>query len=165
MKRQTTSAERGFTLIEILIVVFILGILAAIVMVSVSGAGQEARESVLRNELQFMRTQIAVYKASHADAPGVDANGQAVAGLAEDQLTGFTDYFGNLVARDTPKAFAPYLSQVPSNPVVGKTTIKLVSTGVSLAAAVDDTTGWLYKPETLEFCANSTDFGPTGRNW
>lgn len=155
----------GFTLVEILIVVVILGILAAIVVVSVSSLGKEAREATLRHELQFMRTQIAVYAGTHANAPGLDPATRApVPGLFEEQLTHYTDYNGNLGTNDGAHPFAPYISEMPSNPVAGKSTIKLVLSG-ALAAAVDDTTGWLYKPETLEFCANSSEYGPGDKNW
>src|ERR1700722_19709661 len=61
----------GFTLVEILIVVVVLGILASIVIPQFSNASQQARENTLKEELQYLRTQIAVYKAQHQDiAPG-----------------------------------------------------------------------------------------------
>lgn len=162
----STGQYRGFTLIELMIVVIILGILAVVVMVSVGNAGQEARETTLRNELQFMRTQVAVYAASHSDPPGIDPeSGQLATGVFEDQLTMYTDYNGRTGTKDATHTFAPYVSQIPFNPVTGKNTVKLVPSGVAMSAAVDGSTAWLYRADTLEFAANSTEYGPTGRNW
>ena len=53
--------HKGFTLIEILIVVVILGILAAIVIPQFTDASQEAAESNLRSQLQTIRSQIELY--------------------------------------------------------------------------------------------------------
>ncbi|MHC4765507.1 MAG: type IV pilin protein, partial [Planctomycetota bacterium] len=53
--------RQGFTLIEILIVVVILGILAAIVIPQFTDASQEAAASNLRSQLQTIRSQIELY--------------------------------------------------------------------------------------------------------
>lgn len=56
------NQSRGFTLIEILIVVVILGILAAIVIPQFTNAAQDANESSARSQLQTMRSQIELYR-------------------------------------------------------------------------------------------------------
>ncbi len=53
--------RRAFTLIEILIVVVILGILAAIVIPQFTDASQEAMESSLLTQLQTIRSQIELH--------------------------------------------------------------------------------------------------------
>jgi general secretion pathway protein G len=64
MNRTSTkrNQSRGFTLIEILIVVVILGILAAIVIPQFTNAAQDANESSARSQLQTMRSQIELYR-------------------------------------------------------------------------------------------------------
>ncbi len=54
-------ARHGFTLIEILIVVVILGILAAIVIPQFTDAAAEASRSNLQSQLQTIRSQIELY--------------------------------------------------------------------------------------------------------
>jgi type II secretion system protein G len=56
------STKRAFTLIEILIVVVILGILAAIVIPQFTDASQEAMLSSVKSQLQTLRSQIELYR-------------------------------------------------------------------------------------------------------
>ena len=61
--------RHGFTLIEILIVVVILGILAAIVIPQFTDAAGEANRANLQSQLQTIRSQIELYNVQHpADA-------------------------------------------------------------------------------------------------
>lgn len=67
--------NRGFTLIEILIVVVILGILAAIVIPQFTSAADEAKESSLRSQLQTVRGQIELYNVQQGAYPDFNGNG------------------------------------------------------------------------------------------
>ncbi len=58
---------RGFTLVEILVVVIILGVLAAIVIPQFTSASQDARKSSLASQLQTLRSQIQLYRIQHGD--------------------------------------------------------------------------------------------------
>ena len=60
--RRSSRKHRGFTLIEILIVVVILGILAAIVIPQFTNASQEATASSIRSQLQTLRGQIELFR-------------------------------------------------------------------------------------------------------
>src|SRR4051812_28511043 len=122
MLAQTRKNLNGFTLVEILIVVIILGILAAIVLPKFSNASQSARQNTLKDDLHFLRSQVILYKAQHRDVPpgytGGTASGAATAADFVQQMTSMTDDKGNVVAGGA-NAFGPYLSQMPANPVNG----------------------------------------------
>ena len=62
-------ARHGFTLIEILIVVVILGILAAIVIPQFTDAAAEASRSNLQSQLQTVRSQIELYNVQNPATP------------------------------------------------------------------------------------------------
>src|SRR5436190_21840661 len=89
---------RAFTLVEIMIVVLLLGIIAAIVMPQFSDASHVTREKVLKEDLRFLRNQVAVYAIQHHDrAPGYSGGSPSAAAFA-DQMTKFTDMNGNVSA-------------------------------------------------------------------
>lgn len=61
--------RRAFTLIEILIVVVILGILAAIVIPQFTDASQDAQLSSIQSQLQTVRSQIELYNVQNVVYP------------------------------------------------------------------------------------------------
>ena len=103
----------GFTLVEILIVVVILGILAAIVIPQFTNASETAKASSLISQLQTIRSQLELYQVQHnGDYPTF--------AQVWGNLTGTTDVAGNIVAGGD---FGPYLQQAPMNPFEGSTTV------------------------------------------
>jgi len=137
------KAGSGFTLIEILIVVILLGILAAIVMPQFSDASTQARESSLRSDLQRMRLQIGLYKVQHNDdLPGA---GSASFLLA---MTGQTDVAG-AVGTD----YGPYVLSVPTNPFNNLATVAEVS---GTAGVGDGATGWQFDTTSGAFQADDS---------
>ena len=67
------TVKRAFTLIEILIVVVILGILAAIVIPQFTDAAGDAEESSVQSQLQTVRGQIELYNVQIGAYPDFSA--------------------------------------------------------------------------------------------
>jgi general secretion pathway protein G len=129
------SLKKGFTLVEILIVVVILGILAAIVIPQFTSASETAKASSLVSQLQTIRSQLELYQVQHnGDYPDLSANW--------DQLTEKTELDGTVAADDfTGTTYGPYLQKAPNNPFEDST-----STADAPAAGV----GWVYDSTTGE---------------
>jgi len=155
---------QAFTLVELLIVVTIIGILATIVVPQFSNASQTARENTLKEDLRYLRTQILVFKAQHRDVPpgypDCDPTQLPAYDAFLQQMTQFTNEIGITSAtQTTTHKFGPYLSRMPANTINGMTTIKIITSG---ALTPDETTGWIYNPQTLEIIANLTGNDTTG---
>ena len=158
MKNVKMSKRRGFTLVEVLIVVVILGILAATVLPQFTSASEDAKEAALVQDLQTLRSQIELYKFQHRDK--YPAAGSTTAADFENALLKSTDEDGTVGDIGT-KPFGPYfIGQLPPNPYNGKRDVKIVN-AITLPAA-DDTTGWIYSSLTGRLKANSTGLAADG---
>ena len=142
--------KSGFTLVEILIVVVILGILAAIVIPQFTEASTEARTNSLCSDLQTMRSQIELYKIQHNDDfPGAgDAN-------FVDSMTIYTDIDGAAATTQAPGAgvYGPYIQQMPTNPFTDLSDITEEAGSTNLGGG---TTGWHFNTTTGQFHADDT---------
>ena len=61
--------DAGFTLVELMIVMAIIGVLATLAIPSFVGALKQAREAVLKEDLHVLRTAIDSYTADKQKAP------------------------------------------------------------------------------------------------
>ncbi len=66
----SARGQSGLTLIEVLIVVMVIAILAAIVLPRIWPTSREAAESALRGNLHELRTSVALFQAHCGDWPG-----------------------------------------------------------------------------------------------
>lgn len=142
------KAKRGFTLVEILIVVVILGILAAIVIPQFTGASTEAKLSSLVSDLQTIRSQIELYKLQHNEQlPG------AGGATFEEALTGETEVDGDVWAAGT--SYGPYLQKLPTNQFVMLSTVGLSANAAAATGGGDN--GWEFDTVTGEIYPDYVD--------
>jgi general secretion pathway protein G len=146
------TVSKAFTLVEILIVVVILGILAAIVIPQFTNASQDAQRGNIQTQLQSIRNQIELFR--------VKNNGNSPALVGNTQTTAFAE----LVT--PPGTQQPYMRTPATNPrngsyaVVADTSANNAATSAA-AAVMDPSTagspGWIYNQTTGAFAAVGFD--------
>ena len=142
--------RNGFTLVEILIVVIILGILAAIVIPQFTNASNDARKGNILSQLQTLRAQIQLYKLQHKEQVPALITGDG--GTQWGVLTKYTDINGNTSATaDSTHVYGPYYQHPPVNPLAP------TAFGSVLAATATGSNGWVYDETTGYICAVGTD--------
>lgn len=116
--------RKGFTLVEILIVVVILGILAAIVVPQFTSASTEAVKGALQSQLQTVSSQLELYRVRNTGAyptiPGATNNG-----------------WGDMVSQD-------YLKEEPLNGYTGQTAVDAGDEADAMGEDRDSDLGWFF---------------------
>ncbi|MCY2953218.1 MAG: type II secretion system protein [Planctomycetota bacterium] len=126
-------SKHGFTLVEILIVVILLGILASVVLAMFRPATTDARRAALSENLGILRAQIQLYTLQHDDtSPDLSTTWDPLIAQTADRG-------GN--------ARGPYLPSIPRNPLNNNTDIAIVATDPAFGDAVSQAgVGYVYNP-------------------
>lgn len=175
MKSIIKATQKGFTLVELLIVVIILALLAAIVVPQFASSTDDAKVSSLDTTLGNMRSVIDLYFQQHGEYPGAltavdvactatDGTGTGGAGVQGaqafmDQLSMYTDSNGGACSvKDANFEFGPYLKKniMAENPITNVGTIEVVSTGDLLMLGTGVNLGWKFDLLAGKFIANDT---------
>lgn len=86
MKR---TSQPGFTIVEMLIVIIIIGILATLVMVTFNGIQQKARDNERVTDIKALHGQIEAYFIEHTFYPSLnELNDTASGGFLETNMKG-----------------------------------------------------------------------------
>ncbi|MEE8342928.1 MAG: type II secretion system protein [Gammaproteobacteria bacterium] len=179
--------QKGFTLVELLIVVIILSILAAIALPQFSAGTNDAKLAALDTTLGNMRSVIDLYAQQHNGVyPGAvistgascnTGNPDATGGTVNTappmlaQLTLYTNAAGQ--ACTGPGAnfpFGPYLKKadLPKNPWTDSRAINISSdgilgmTGLADPFSVSPAAAWKYNTGSGQFIADDNRFIPPG---
>lgn len=149
--------RHGFTLVEMLIVVVLLGILATLVVPKFASASDDAKETQVLTDTQTIRGLIQLYTVHHnGRAPHLDENGSAAHAHFRDRLLQKTDQNGKL---NPAGAFGPYLKIWPANSYMEGEKAKEVMIGAARYPPGDESTGWYYSTTTELFWPNSKQSG------
>ncbi|WP_442510621.1 prepilin-type N-terminal cleavage/methylation domain-containing protein [Novipirellula sp. SH528] len=124
--------RKGFTLVELVVVVLILGILAAVAAPRMFDTAGNARENATRQSLVVVRDAIELYKSQN-------------------------DAFPPHATFET--ALRPYLKGAfPSAQVGSKPGPGIAEAGESPMTTATAAGGWIYDPATGDFCVNDTNY-------
>jgi len=167
--------QAGFTLVELLIVVIILAVLAAIIVPQFSSATIDAQEAALDANLARMRSAVELFHAQHGSAypaaaatsggtcPSGGTAGTGAANSAQafmDHLLMYSDASGKTCSvGDTTFKYGPYLRKgIPHDSVTGKGSVAgeivVTSTGAPIAPSAA-TGGWAYDAKSGQMVMNS----------
>ena len=146
MRFASAHNRRGFTLVEILIVVIIMGILASIIIGLFNNTSKDANYGALKDDLRTMRSMLQLYLAQHGTFPAL--------ATFEPQMTLYSDTSGNTSAiKSATYPYGPYILGLPRLPAgtdKGNTAITTMSTYMAGF-------GWQYDATTGKFRANCPD--------
>lgn len=110
----TGRRRRGFTLVELLVVIVVLAVLAAIVLPKFMNSSQRSKESALKSDLKLLRnavnlffTDTGAYPKTLSDLTATSAPAKGMDSAGADKTITASDWHG------------PYLDAVPNDPVSG----------------------------------------------
>jgi general secretion pathway protein G len=134
-------SHRGFTLIEVLIVVAVMAVLAGMILPQLGSSTADAKTSALEFDLRVMRAQIELYAVHHLGVyPPLQDNDLP-------QLTHPTDANGNIGPGGDAFPFGPYIAsgKLPENPFDGSNKVTAVAVaGKKPTRPVGNLGGWQY---------------------
>jgi len=143
MKRLTQSGQGGFTLIELVIIIVVLGILSAVAIPKYQNITSEAREASCRAALGGLRSGITIYYANQAVTTGTAA-------------------WPTLSVLET--ADSVMIHAMPKNPYqLDANAPDSIVTGVTKGTIVGTRGGWAYLATSGEIWPNTSGSGEN--NW
>lgn len=131
------SNHKGFTLIELIIIIVVLGILASVAIPKYKSIVAEAREASCHGALGGLRSGISIYYANEAVTTGI------ATWPPMDSLT----TVGSVMEQSIPAN--PYQINAPDS----------IVTGITKGTIIGTRGGWAYNETTGEIWANTNTVG------
>jgi prepilin-type N-terminal cleavage/methylation domain-containing protein len=139
MRSHRLTKNGGFTLIELVIIIVILGILAAVAIPKYQDMTAQAKEAACRGSLGALRSGITIYYANQAVTTGT-ATWPSLVQLGT---------VGTVMAQSLPKNPYQATANAPDS----------IVTGVTKGTTVGARGGWAYNAATGEVWPNTTVAG------
>lgn len=128
--------RKAFSIVELMIVVAIIGILAALCMPYLHNHAAEAREAAAKDNLRVLRDAIEFYAVRHGDtAPGYPGHDRTAVPTADSLRL-------QLVVE------AHCLQKIPANPLNNLDTVLMIKNEGAFPSDSTGSHGWIYQPGT-----------------
>jgi general secretion pathway protein G len=136
--------ERAFTLVELLVVIVVIAILAAIILPKFTNTGLRSKESSLKSNLALLRSAVSNYQTDTGLCPLQLSDLSATTAPAK----GANPTTGSSTALTATQWYGPYVASVPNDPVSGSALNYSVTAGsvgqVTSSATGNDSQGTPY---------------------
>lgn len=156
--RPPRLGARAFSLVELVIVVVIIGIVAAIAVPRISSGATSASANALEATITNVRKAIDIYYAEHGSYPGYNPSDGSPDGTRfQNQLLMYSDDKGNTnVGRTAAYRFGPYLrAPFPKNPSNKLDSVHVKATEAAPSPA-DGSVGWVAVLSNGDFGISAT---------
>jgi len=129
--------KRGFSIIELMIVVAVLGILAAIVVPQFQWQATQAKEAVAKDNLRILRSGIELYTTQHGGIPpGYEDDDP-------DAVPSSSTFYNQFVLDGR------YVLKMPENPFNELSAMLVITNAEAFPEVATGTYGWVYQPATI----------------
>lgn len=162
MKNEWAARSKsGFTIVELLIVIVVIGILALIIIVSYNGTQNRANDSRRLSDMQSIRQSLEAYKTINGAYPAVTGANQDSSWYETSYITG--SFLNPLTSNGT-------VGKVPVDPINNSTYFYRYYLYSAGEYGCDSSRGAFYVLSVVRLQAQSgTGYGPgfscSGRNW
>src|SRR5680860_42190 len=161
--RRTSLVKSGFTIVELLVVIVVIGILASITIVAYTGIQSRAASATLQSDLKNASTQLELDKAINGTYPATEDEANSNKGLPKSSGT---TYQYTVTGND-------YCISA-SSPTAGSSTFRITSTGGTVEAGACSfawkqiASGGYHvcgiASDNLAYCWGLNDYGQLGNN-
>lgn len=155
MKERASQGTRGFSLLEVTIVIAILGLLAAVAIPRFAAHRGESRTATMVANLSILRSAIDSYWAQHDSWPGPTAAAFAAGLLTRTSAPGAP-------ATGADGSCGPYLRMgaLPPNPYTESSTVRMVA---RMPGQPCGSEAWIFCTTTGEVRSNVDGDAPGGK--
>lgn len=135
--QRTSCSRKGFSFTEVLVVIVVLAVLAAVALPKFTGSSPRNQDSALENDLHLVRNAVQLFKIDTGLYPKAlcDLSATSAAGLKG------IDESGTRIAVTTANWHGPYIKTVPDDPVSKAAFTYSNTTGTVKSSATNNDSG------------------------